>query len=247
MRRIAIVLALNVVSCSTEDGAPGPEGPPGEKGDPGTAQGEQGPPGEPGSQGSPGEPGSQGASGELGPSGPTGTAGDAGPQGPAGTVGLRGEAGPSGPGGEAGAVGPMGDAGPAGFLTLFDGTGTELGRVVSMWSSLWLVRTADGVLLAYVFSTGFVRPLDFAWSPLKYMSSDCSGTPMTTATIVNGGLINNGELYVATPPYVKDVVIGSERAFLTGICTSASGIADHMTATLVGPAPPNAELPFELR
>lgn len=88
------------LSCSGQQGRPGPQGPSGGPGPSGPSgpSGVRGPIGNPGSQGPPGGSGPTGAQGPVGASGPTGPQGPQGTQGDVGGVGPRGPAGPAGSG-----------------------------------------------------------------------------------------------------------------------------------------------------
>lgn len=120
----------------------GPVGPKGDTGEAG-AKGDTGAAGAPGDPGAPGAPGAAGPKGDTGAQGPQGLQGPKGDIGPQGLQGLQGLQGVQGPKGDTGAQGAQGPAG--GGVTLQDGNGTTLGKVVSM----------DRNGISFVTSTGY--------------------------------------------------------------------------------------------
>jgi hypothetical protein len=231
---------LAAVACAGETGS---------QGEPGVA----GPKGEPGGMGEVGPKGETGVTGETGPKGETGSQGAPGPQGEpglpgepgaAGGAGPEGEPGPKGEQGPKGDPGPQGDPGLAGSFVVKDASNAVLGTLVSLYYSFTVVRTDTGLLLGY-------DELGHAMAPatggglLSYASANCSGTPLTRGTLLDAAIITDGKLYRTATP----VVTLTPHSFKddVGVCTTGDDQnRAYMTATLVGPAPPDAVLPLRI-
>jgi hypothetical protein len=232
-------------------GAMGTRGATGPKGD----QGATGPKGDTGAQGSMGSPGasvalasepvassncaaggtrlSVGASVEYACNGLPGTKGDKGDQG------LKGD------------KGDKGDTGQPGAFQLLGADGVTLGILAPTGlpgGGGWAVRSPSGAFIQYDAQTGKVGPLDGgAWNTLYFASADCTGTPLTLASTINVGLINNSMLYMATAPYLANITTGSSQGPNTGVCAPGPKLSSYLTATLVGAAPPDAVLPLKIQ
>lgn len=254
--RLAIwLLAMLIGACGSDGnqgstGERGEQGPQGEQGEPG----ETGAPGEPGLQGEQGElgqPGTRGGNGEQGLQGANGIDGDRGPQGVQGEQGAIGDAGPQGiPGvpGEMGLEGMMGMPGPAGRFALQDGNGEELGTLISaVIPDAWWVMTDTDTIVGYSYFGGAARTLGGGNSDLFYTSTDCTGDAYALIAVVGAGITNSGQLYRQYGPLMVGLTIHSLRPSSGSACTeNITSTRNVMAIELVGTAPPDGVMPFQL-
>jgi hypothetical protein len=171
-------------------GLPGPIGPEGPLGPTGPI-GPIGPTGGDGPQGEPGPVGETGPKGDIGPAGATGAAGPIGPVGPQGDEGPKGATGSTGPAGSNGSkgdkgdkgdAGPAGPAGPAGAgagVTLRDGNGVTLGRVLNATETQVFVLTSAGYQVTLAWTGALVKYTQL------YYSGTCA-SPGTTTWLNSG-------------------------------------------------------------
>jgi len=145
-------------------------------------RGPVGPKGDTGAAGAKGDTGAAGAKGDTGAQGLQGLPGTPGLQGPKGDAGAQGPQGLQGPKGDPGVQGPQGPAG--GGVTLQDGTGTALGKVVSMDRNGISFVTSTG----YFFTTtwnGVVNPAQV------YYTQPCATAADGQYYLNDGGGSNN--------------------------------------------------------
>ena len=181
MKKIAVLITLAALSCTTETSSEGVVGPQGPQGEPGPV-GPAGPVGAVGPQGEPGAEGPRGAQGETGLAGPQGAAGEQGPQGlpgaqgPAGPTGAQG---PQGPVGAQGETGPEGPAGAPGWRAVYvSDQGDVLGPATTTLLPVYTLERTELVLAFYsegsVLPEGYVvgmEPTELWWS-----DAGCTGT-----------------------------------------------------------------------
>jgi hypothetical protein len=128
-----------------------------------------------------------------------------------------------------------------------DAAGTVLGELVSGYGGLFMVRSAQGVLLNYGQNDGALMGASTGLgTALFYVAANCSGTPLGVGSVEKWGLINDGDLYALAAPYQKNITWHSRRDGETGACSVEQDTGNVMTATLIGAAPGDAVLPLKL-
>jgi len=253
MRWIVIVLLLS--ACSGRDGALGDVGAMGTPGEPGVRgdRGAQGDPGVMGTMGDPGVMGTMGASVALA----TEPAGDNCTHGGA-RLSVGSDVafvcnGATGANGTMGTTGAQGDPGRS--ARVIDANGADLGQFLGeagtdpTRGAQLLVRTVDGLLLAYATMTGqvLIYPVR-GRTDLLFTTDDCTGIAHDywSGQIQDGTAANGSMLYAVRGARATRTIRSSLLSSDGVTCSADVRALDTVPVTLIGPYPAPAATPFEL-